>query len=62
MYDALTQKFIEGTATEEEISLFKDYLTKYEDIEYWYDIILRMRKNSMKKLGIESDFLTNEEK
>jgi hypothetical protein len=62
MYDALIQKFIEGTATEQEISMVEDYLIENGDIEHCYDIIQRMRKNAMETLGIESDFLTYKEK
>jgi hypothetical protein len=62
MDEILIRKFIEGTATEKEVSIIKNYLIEYDDIEYCYDIILRMRKNAMEKLGIEKDFLTHEEK
>jgi hypothetical protein len=61
MDEALIQKYVEGTAIEQEISIVRDYLTENDDMERCYDIILMMRKNAMKKLGIESDFLTNKE-
>jgi hypothetical protein len=62
MSDALIQKYIEGTATEQEMSTVRDYLIQNNDMEQCYDIIWEMRKNVMEKLGIENDFLTNKEK
>jgi hypothetical protein len=62
MNDSLITKYIEGTATEQEMSAVRNYLLTDENAEYIYDIIFKMRDSAMKKLGIENDFMSNENK
>jgi hypothetical protein len=57
MNNILIQRYIEGTATEQEISAVRDYLTGDANTERCYEIIFEMRKCAMEKLGIENDFL-----
>ncbi|MDR1341007.1 MAG: hypothetical protein LBK58_13285 [Prevotellaceae bacterium] len=60
MDNTLIQKYIEGTATEQEVSAVRNYLIEDGDAERCYDIIFQMRKYAMEKLGIKSDFVENE--
>jgi hypothetical protein len=57
MNEDFIQKYIEGTATEQEASSVRNSLIENEDVERCYDIILEMRKSAMEKLGIKNDFI-----
>jgi hypothetical protein len=59
MYETLIQKYIEGTATEQEASIVRKYLMEDEDMEHCYELIFKIRKYVMKKLEIENDFIEN---
>jgi hypothetical protein len=59
MNESFIQKYIEGTATRQEISTVRNYLMEDESNERCYDIILNIRRYTMKKLKIENDFIEN---
>jgi hypothetical protein len=53
--DELIKKYVERTATEQEVSTIRDYLMTDKNIKYCYDIIFKMRGYTMKRLKIEGD-------
>jgi hypothetical protein len=57
MNEDFIQKYIEGTATEQEALSVRNSLIENEDVERCYDIIFEMRKSAMEKLGIKNDFI-----
>jgi hypothetical protein len=62
MHEALIQKYIEGTATEQEAFTVRRYLMEDENMEHCYELIFKIRKYVMKKLEIENDFIEIEDK
>jgi hypothetical protein len=58
MNENLMQKYIEGTATEQEASEVRNCLIENDDMERCYEIMLEMRKSAMEKLGIKNDFIS----
>jgi hypothetical protein len=56
----MIQKYIEGTATEQEISAVRSFFMEKDDTEHCYELIFKIRKHVMETLGIENDFIENE--
>jgi hypothetical protein len=60
MDEALMQKYIKGTVTEQETDVVRKYLMEIDDMEHCYELIFKIRQNTMEVLGIENDFIENE--
>ncbi|MDR2131232.1 MAG: hypothetical protein LBP56_08760 [Odoribacteraceae bacterium] len=62
MDNALIKKYIAGTATEQEVSMIRDYLMIEKNRRCYYDIIFKMRIYAMRKLKIKCDFIGTKKK